>query len=70
MTEKKLYACDICKTSYADRQKAVECESNHKLLEKAVIVGEYKSIGQFPEGEPYKIRVKFPETGKWIEYKC
>lgn len=69
MTEKKLYTCDICKTSYAEKQKAVECERNHKLLEKAVVVGEYKSIGQFPKGEPYRIRVKFPGMDKWIEYK-
>lgn len=69
MREKRLYTCDICNTDYADKQKAMECEKNHKLLEKATIVGEYKSIRQSPNGEPYKIRVKFPGTDKWIEYK-
>lgn len=69
MKEKKLYTCDICNTDYANKAEAIECEKNHKLLEKATIVGNYKSIGQFPNGEPYKIRVKFPNTDKWIEYK-
>lgn len=69
MKEKKLYTCDICNTDYADKEKAKECEKNHKLLEKATIVGNYKSIGQFPHGEPYKIRVKFPNSDYWIEYK-
>ena len=47
MREKRLYTCDICNTDYADKQKAMECEKNHKLLEKATIVGEYKSIRHF-----------------------
>lgn len=69
MREKRLYTCEICNTDYADKEKAKDCEKNHKLLEKATIVGDYKSIGMFPDGEPYKIRVKFPGTNKWIEYK-
>lgn len=69
MKEKKLYTCDICNTDYADKQKATECEKNHKLLEKATIVGKYKAIKQFPNGEPYKIQVKFPGTDTWLEYK-
>ena len=44
MTEKKLYTCDICKTDYADKEKAKDCEKNHKLLENTCIVGEYKLI--------------------------
>lgn len=53
MTEKKLYTCDICKTDYADKEKAKQCEKNHKLLEKATIVGSR-------HGEPfiYKVRAK------------
>lgn len=69
MKEKKLYTCDVCNTDYADKQKAIACEKNHKLLEKATIIGVYKPIGQYPSGEPYKIRVKFPGTDCWIEYK-
>ncbi len=26
MTEKILYTCDICKTDYASKEKAIECE--------------------------------------------
>lgn len=55
MTEKKLYTCDVCKTDYADKEKAKQCEKNHKLLEKATIVGDYKSMGSIPTGEPTKI---------------
>ena len=40
----------------------------HKLLEKAV-TGVYKPISMQPSGEPYKIRVKFPGTDKFIEYR-
>lgn len=69
MKEKILYTCDICNTDYADKEYAIKCEKNHKLLEKATIVGEYKSAGMIPGGEPCKIKVKFPNTSKWIEYK-
>ena len=42
----------------------------HKMLEKATLVtGVYKPISMQPSGEPYKIRVKFPGTDKFIEYK-
>lgn len=69
MVTKTLYTCQFCNTDYADKEKAKQCEKNHKLLEKATIVGDYKSMGDFPTGEPTKIRVKFPNTDKWIEYK-
>lgn len=69
MTEKKLYTCDICKTDYADKEAAKQCEKNHKLLEKATIIGFYKPVKIIPSGEPTKIRVKFPGSDKWLEYK-
>lgn len=69
MREKKLYTCEICNTDYSDKEKARQCEKSHKLLEKATIVGEYHSVGMFPSGEPYKIRVKFPGTERFVEYK-
>lgn len=69
MREKKLYTCEICNTDYAEKTDAVKCEKNHQLLEKATIVGEYKPITIFPNGEPHKIRVKFPNSKDWIEYK-
>ena len=69
MTEKKLYTCDICHTDYSDKEKAKECEKNHKLLEKATIIGEYKSIVTIRNGIPTKIRVKFPCSDEWFDYK-
>ena len=69
MIEKKLYTCEICNTDYSDKEKAMQCEKGHKLLEKAPIIGKYKPVSMFPDGEPYKIRVKFPGTDKFVEYK-
>lgn len=66
---KKLYTCDICHTDYADKDRAKECEKNHKLLEKATIIGEYKSIKSIANGIPTKIRVKFPNSDEWFDYK-
>ena len=51
------------------KKKPDNAKKKHKLLEKAVIVGEYKPIGMLAGGEPYKIRVKFPGTDKFIEYR-
>ena len=68
MTERKLYTCDICKTDYASKEKAVECENNHKLLETATILGIYKAMNSVPEGVPVKIRIKFKDMDKFIEY--
>lgn len=69
MKEKKLYTCEICNTDYADKEAAKKCEKNHKLLEKATIIGEYKGMGMHPSGKPYKLRVKFPGSNDWTDYK-
>lgn len=69
MTEKRLYTCDICHTDYVDKEKAKECEKNHKLLEKATIIGEYSPITIDETGIPKRIRVKFPNSDKWFDYK-
>ena len=69
MREKKLYTCEICNTDYAEEEIAVKCEKNHKLLEKATIEGEYKSMNMDRSGKPYKIRVKFPGCNIWTDYK-
>ena len=69
MTEKKLYTCDICHTDYADKDKAKKCEQNHKLLEKATIIGEYKSMNSITNGIPNKIKVKFSGNDEWFDYK-
>lgn len=69
MKEKKLYTCEICNTDYADKEAAEKCEKNHKLLGKATIIGEYKGMGMYPNGNPYKIKVKFPDSNVWSGYK-
>ena len=69
MKEKTLYTCDICNTDFAKKESALECEKNHKLLEKATIIGEYKPMGIRPSGKPYKIRVKFLGSNEWTDYK-
>lgn len=69
MKEKKLFTCEICNTDYNEKDKAVACEKNHKLLEKAVIIGEYQSIEVNKNGHPNKIKVKFPGSDKFITYK-
>lgn len=68
MTEKKLYTCDICKTDYASKEKAIQCEKNHKSLETATIIGIYKPMNSIPDGVPVKIRIKFKGMDKFIEY--
>lgn len=46
-----------------------ECEKNHKALETATIIGDYKSLKSIPDGCPTKVKVKFKGSDKWIEYK-
>lgn len=69
MIKKTLYTCQMCNTDYADKEKAIECEKNHKVLETATIVGEYKSKNSMGDGCPAKIKVKFEGSDKWIVYK-
>ena len=69
MKEKTLYTCEFCHTDYADKNDAKECEKNHKLLEKATIIGEYKPLKSIPNGVPNKIKVKFPGSDEWFDYK-
>ena len=69
MVKKTLYTCQFCNTDYADKEKAMECEKNHKVLETATIIGDYKSLKSIPDGCPTKVKVKFNGSDKWIEYK-
>ena len=69
MIKKTLYTCQICNTDYADKEKAIACEKNHKTLEEAKFVGEYKSKGQIADGYPIKIKVKFKGSDEWVVYK-
>lgn len=67
--QKILYTCKFCNSDYADKQNAIACENNHKVLETAVIVGDYKSKNSINDGCPTKIRVKFKGSDKWIDYR-
>ena len=49
MVKKTLYTCQFCNTDYADKEKAMECEKNHKVLETATIIGDYKSLKSIPD---------------------
>lgn len=69
MIEKTLYTCQVCNTDYADKEKAIECEKNHKVLETATIAGEYKSKNSMGDGCPVKIKVKFKGYDKLVVYK-
>ncbi len=69
MIEKTLYTCQVCNTDYSDKEKAMECEKNHKILETATIIGEYKSKGAINDGMPVKIKIKFKGADRWVVYK-
>lgn len=69
MIEKTLYTCQFCNTDYSNKEIAIECEKNHKVLESATIIGEYKSKKCIVDGCPVKIKVKFKGTDKWVVYK-
>ena len=51
------------------KQKQWNVRKNHKALETATIIGEYKSLKSIPDVCPTKIKVKFKGSDKWIEYK-
>ena len=69
MVTKTLYTCRFCNTDYTKKEKAMECEKNHKVLETATIIGNYKSLKSIPDGCPTKVKVKFKGSDRWIEYK-
>ena len=69
MLIKTVYTCQFCNTDYEDKENAMECEMNHKVLETATITGDYESLTAVPDGCPTKIRVKFKGSDNWIEYK-
>lgn len=66
MKQKILYTCEICKTYYADKKKATECECGHKTGLK-VINACYKSINTVTHGFPTKITVQ-SKDGKEMTY--
>lgn len=67
MKKIELYACEVCGTQYAERQRCKECEGSHKKpLE--IVGANYLSLGQNGKGYPHKIRVKMSD-GQLVEYR-
>lgn len=67
MIEKKLYVCEHCNTSYADKDKAEQCEKCHKLNFR-IIKTNYIPIKSDQTGMPKSIVVQFL-NGTTQEYK-
>ena len=68
MIEKTLYTCQYCFTDYKNKEKALQCEENHKSLDQATMTGIYKSKVSISDGCPTKIRIRFQGMDKSIEY--
>jgi hypothetical protein len=69
MIETKLYECEYCHTSYKDKEKAKECEKNHKEIKK-VVDAKYVSLNSDATGLPNKICIEFTDNLKaWYERK-
>lgn len=64
MKELKLYQCEICKTQYNEKRKAVECEKSH-LPYIAVMNSRYKPNGKYPE----TVRITFADKHQFIYYR-
>lgn len=66
MIETTLYKCEFCDTTYKDKDKAMECENNHK---KPVIISnaKYISFKSDKTGYPICIDVEM-EDGQVITY--
>ena len=63
MKIKKLYTCDICRTDYSDKEKAVQCRKSQKQIIE-IKDTRYSANGAYP----HKILVKFKD-GHEIWYR-
>ena len=67
MKEKTLYTCEICHTSYANKQEAIECEKYHyvnlTIIEKCY---RPKGIGSINDGFPISITLEDEKGNKAI----
>lgn len=67
MKENKLYECEYCHTSYRDKDKAIECEKNHKHI-KGILDIKYLAFKSDKSGIPNKISIEFDDgTKAWFE---
>ena len=67
MVTKTLYTCQFCNTDYADKEKAMECEKNHKIKPK-IKKSVFQPYEQDRSGYPMRINIEF-ENGEVITYK-
>lgn len=69
MKENKLYECEHCHTNYADKEKAIECEKNHKHI-MGILDIKYLAFKSDKSGLPNKIAIEFEDgTKAWFEKK-
>lgn len=66
MKEVKHYICEVCGTEYSDKNRANECEKNHKKYIE-IVGARYLSKGQDVKGYPDKLDVKF-SSGEVVTY--
>lgn len=56
MTKKELFTCDICRTDFNSKEKAIACENSHEMAEKV------KDMRFRPnENHPDKVLLKFTD---------
>lgn len=67
---KRHYIRARCATQIIQTKKKLwSVKKNHKILETATIIGEYKSKGAINDGMPVKIKIKFKGADRWVVYK-
>lgn len=67
MKETKLYTCEICNTSYANKAECKRCEKSHINI-KSVKSARYLAYKNNKSGLPISITVEF-ENGNFGTYK-
>lgn len=60
MKTKSLYVCEICGTSYVDKNKCLECEKSHKKV-KAIKSEKYLAISNDATGYPISLEVEMAD---------
>lgn len=68
MTESKLYTCEYCNTSYKDKNRCEECESNHKTPIQFV-KSYYLPYKNMKTGYPNRINIVFNDGNEVIYLK-
>lgn len=64
MKVKKLYTCEICRSDFAEKESAIQCEKSHKQIE---TIKDTRYSANMPY--PHKVLIKFKD-GHEIWFKC